>query len=41
MGWQEMILRLRQLFEIPIGYEDETGFHAGPELSPVVFSFEI
>jgi len=36
-----MILRLRRVFEIPFGYEDETGFHYGPEPSPMVLSFEI
>jgi len=36
-----MILRLRRVFEIPFGYEDEAGFHYGLEPSPMVLSFEI
>ena len=40
-GLKGMFLRLRRFFEIPLGYEDETGFHAGPQLSPVGLSFEI
>jgi hypothetical protein len=40
-GLKKLVLRLRRVFEIPMGYEDETGFHYGPEPSPVMSSFEI
>lgn len=28
---REIIAHLKQMVEIPIGYEDETGFHTGAE----------
>jgi hypothetical protein len=41
MGLKRMIPRLHRAFEIPVGYEDETGFHYGPAPAPTILSFEI
>jgi len=32
--WQRFAARMRSWFEIPYGYEDETGFHYGHEPVP-------
>jgi hypothetical protein len=32
--WGRLAARVRSWFEIPFGYEDETGFHYGPAPTP-------
>jgi hypothetical protein len=29
--WREIVVRLKNMAQIPTGYEDETGFHLGAE----------
>jgi hypothetical protein len=32
--WGRLVARVRSWFEVPYGYEDETGFHYGPAPTP-------
>lgn len=37
--WQAFIERVRGVFQVPVGYEDETGFHYG--IRPISSDAEI
>lgn len=32
--WSQLVTRIRAWFQVPVGYEDETGFHYGPQPAP-------
>jgi hypothetical protein len=32
--WHEIVANLKHIVEIPTGYQDENGFHFGPEPAP-------
>lgn len=36
--WQRFTARLRSWFEVPYGYQDENGFHYGPQPAPPGFT---
>ena len=36
--WQRFVARIRSWFEVPYGYQDENGFHYGPQPAPPGFT---